>query len=118
MALNVAQPLVQAGLLGEAIDAGPALVFVADENMRYVAVNETACTELGYSREELIGMRITDVAGTADAGAVYESMVAAGTAGGRTTIVRKDGTTLEIEYRASRVTVAQMPFYVSVGLRI
>ena len=29
---NVAQPLVQASLIGEAIDAGPVLVFVFDED--------------------------------------------------------------------------------------
>ena len=115
MVLNVAQPLVQAGLLGEAIDTAPALVFVADEEGRYVAANETACVELGYDREELLGMRVTDIAGTGDAPDVFTRMLASGSVSGRTTIVRKDATTLEIEYRASRVTVAQMPFYVSVA---
>src|SRR5438445_13058454 len=35
--------LIQSGLLGEAVDGGPALVFVADEHMRYVAVTRKAC---------------------------------------------------------------------------
>ena len=59
---NVAQPLVQAGLLGEAIDRGPMLVLVADEEMRYVAANQLACDVLGYTRDELLGLRTTDVA--------------------------------------------------------
>jgi PAS domain S-box-containing protein len=114
--MNVAQPLVQASLLGEAIDAGPALVFVADEEMQYVAVNETACAELGYEREELLAMRVTDVAASPDAPEAYARMVASGEAAGRGLLVRKDGSTLEIDYRATRTTVAQMTFYVSVAL--
>lgn len=114
--MNVAQPLVQASLLGEAIDAGPALVLVADEDMNYVAVNETACEALGYEREELLAMRVTDVAGSENAAESYARFVADGEAAGRARIVRKDGSVLELEYRASRVTVAQMTFYVMVGL--
>jgi PAS domain S-box-containing protein len=116
--MNVAQPLVQAGLLGEAIDSGPALVFVADEDMRYVAVNEAACAALGYGREELLGMLVTDVARRDDASDEYARMVAGGGAAGRSELVRRDGSTLTIEYRASRVTVAQMTLYVSVGFPI
>ena len=114
--MNVAQPLVQAGLLGEAIDAGPALVFVADDDMRYVAVNQTACEALGSEREELLELRVTDVARYEEAPQEFAEMVAAGEASGRATVVRKDGSELEIEYRASRVTVAQMTFYVSIAL--
>ena len=116
--MNVAQPLVQAGLLGEAIDAGPALVFVADEDMRYVAVNETACALLGYEREELLELRVTDVARAEGTPGDYARMVASGGASGRTAIYRKDGSALEIEFRASKVTVAQMTFYVSVALPV
>ena len=114
--MNVAQPLVQATLLGEAIDAGPALVFVADEDMRYVAVNETACAVLGYEREELLELRVTDVAGSDDASERYAQLVADGEASGTGTVVRKDGTHVPVAYRASRVTVAQTAFYISVAL--
>ena len=114
--MNVAQPLVQAGLLGEAIDAGPALVFVADEETQFVAVNETACLALGYEREELLGMRATDVSAAEDAPEAFARMVAAGEAAGRGRLVRKDGSTFEVEYRSSRATVANMTFYVSVAL--
>ena len=116
--MNVAQPLIQAGLLGEAIDAGPALVFVADEDMRYVAVNEAACEALGYEREELLGMRVTDVATDPDTPDRYTRMVAAGTGSGRTELLCSDGSTLTIEYRSARTTVAQMTLYVSVGFSV
>jgi PAS domain S-box-containing protein len=116
--MNVAQPLVQASLLGEAIDAGPALVFVADEEMRYVAVNETACATLGYGREELLGMCVADVAVSDDTSEQYARMVAEGALSGRSTLRRKDGSTVEIEFRAAEVTVAQLTFYVSIAFPV
>lgn len=111
--MNVALPLVQAGLLGEAIDNGPALVFVADEDMRYVAVNHAACEALGYTREELLGLRLSDVEPDADGD--FADLVASGMAGGRTTLLRKDGSPVEVEFRASRTTVAQLTFYAVVA---
>ena len=45
----VVHPLVQQGLLYEAWDQAPALVFVADENMRYIAVAPLA--RLSATRE-------------------------------------------------------------------
>ncbi len=113
--MNVAQPLIQAGLLGEAIDPGPALVFVADEDMRFVAVNEAACAALGYGREQLVGMRVTDVAADPAAAETYARIVAAGVGGGSMELVRSDGSALSVEYRSSRTTVAQLTLYVSIA---
>jgi PAS domain S-box-containing protein len=118
MALNAAQPLVQAGLLGEAIDAGPALVFVADEEMRFLAVNYAACDALGYDREELLGMRVSDIAADGGAADAYARMVAEGTAAGRSTLLCRDGSRLSMDYRASQVTLAHMTVFVSIGLLV
>ena len=60
--MGVSEPLIQASLLGEAVENGPVAVFVADEHGQYVAVNQAACLLLGYTREELLGLRVTDVA--------------------------------------------------------
>ncbi len=60
--MSTAEQRIQTGLLGEAVDVGPVLVFVADENMRYIAVNRRACEVLGYEREELLALHVTDVA--------------------------------------------------------
>ena len=118
MALNAAQPLVQAGLLGEAIDAGPALVFVADEDMRFLAVNYAVCDALGYDREELLGLSVTDVVADAGVQEDYARMVVEGTAAGRSTLLCRDGSHLAVEYRASQVTLAHMRVYVSIGLPV
>jgi PAS domain S-box-containing protein len=116
--MNVAQPLVQASLLGEAIDTGPVLVLVADDEMRFVAVNKAACDALGYEREELLAKRVTDIAQYPEASGEYAEMMAAGERTGRSQLVRKDGSLVEIEYRASRTKAAQMTFYVMVGFPI
>jgi PAS domain S-box-containing protein len=108
---GVAEPLIQASLLGEAIDNGPVAVFVADDDLRYIAVNEFACSLLGYSREELLGIRMTEVAPDT----AYEDVVAHRSADGTSRLVRKDGTDVTIAYRASETTVAGMRFYVAIG---
>ena len=50
------------GLLGEAVDTGPRAIFVADEEMRYVAVNAYAARPSATRATELLELRVTDVA--------------------------------------------------------
>jgi PAS domain S-box-containing protein len=114
--MNVSQPLVQASLVGEAIDQGPVLVFVADEDMNYVAVNQFACDVLGYTRAELLSRKVTDVVSDAETTDRYASFAAAATEPERARLRCKDGTVLEIDYRAARTTVAGMLLFVSVAV--
>ena len=113
--MSAAEVLIQTALLGEALDTGPALVFVADEDMNYIAVNESACRALGYTREELLKLRVTAVAREAEAPSQYDEMLARGFRHGTAVLTRKDGTTLEFGYRATQTTVAGLPLFVSVG---
>lgn len=114
--MTVAEPLIQASLLGEALDKGPVAVFVADEHMRYVAVNEYACKLLGYEREELLALKISDVAGESDkSGDAFRQLLLTGSLDGVTSIRRKDGTEIPFAYRASETAIAGMTLYVSVG---
>jgi PAS domain S-box-containing protein len=109
----VADAWIQASLLGEAVDNGPAAVFVADENRRYVAVNRAACELLGYSREELLALRVDDVAAdTSD----WRTMETNGRLTSTVELRRKDGTTVQFSYVAGATKVAGMPVFVSVGL--
>ena len=115
MTVRAAADLIQPGLLGEAVDAGPALVFVADESGRYVAVNRRACEVLGYEREELLDLRVTEVATAPDASDLYSALLRSGTATGTTILRAKDGSLHRFAYRATETVTAGMPFWVSVG---
>lgn len=107
---------LQRTLLGDAIDEAPVLMFVADEEARYIAVNSYACTVLGYSRKELLSMTVPEVAVDPEAPALYEAMVEEGGATGLTPIRCKDGRILSLRYRASPVTIASLQFWASIGV--
>jgi PAS domain S-box-containing protein len=115
---GVSEPLIQASLLGEAIEHGPVAVFVADEVGKYVAVNQAACVMLGYTREELLGLRVADVAQYTEATEEWGKIRQAGTRVGTSTLTRKDGTAVEYSYVAGETTVAGMPLLVSIGAAI
>lgn len=115
-AAGQAELSVQQFLLGQAVDDGPALIFVADDQGRYAAVNRRACEVLGYTRAELLGKRVTDVAIAPDAPVLYEAMLQDRIASGLTPIRRKDGHLLSLRYSASQVKVAHMNFWVSIGM--
>ena len=112
----LSERLVQHVLLGEAIDDADVLVFVADDTMRHIAVNERTCQILGYTREELLALKVTDVAVAEDASDRYRQMVASGEQRGVTTLRKKDGTLIPFRYSARTTRVAGLPYYVAVGV--
>jgi PAS domain S-box-containing protein len=111
----LADALVQQSILVDLLDSGPALVFVADAEMRYLAVNATACRTLGYSRDELLALRVTDVAVAEDAGALYTEMVADGVQQGETLVRTKDGILLPFRYTARETAIAGLRYWIAVG---
>ena len=111
--MGVSEPLIQASLLGEAVEHGPAAVFVADEDGRYVAVNQAACALIGYTREELLTMRVADIA---DPTGAWDEMRREGCVIGTSTLTHKDGFDVQFRYVAGATTVAGMQVYVSVGI--
>ena len=116
--MPAAEALIQAALIGEAIEGGPALVFVADEEMRYIAVNQYACDALGYTREELLALQVTDVARDSGTPEDYDELFARGVRSGSTMLTRKDGSTALLTYRSTRTTVAGLAFFVAVGFLV
>jgi PAS domain S-box-containing protein len=111
--MSVAEPLIQATLIGEAVDNGPLAIFVADENGRYVAVNSFACDLLGYTRGELLELTAHDLAPGEPVAASLEELGRKGTLSGTTVLRHKDGSDVTIEWHASRTTAAGMEFFVS-----
>ena len=107
---------LQRTLLGEAIDEAPLLVFVADDEGRYVAVNRQACETLGYSRRDLLGLTVPEVAVAPEAPELYETMLREGRLEGTTPIRCSDGRLLIFRYWAKAVKVGGVDLWTSVGV--
>lgn len=102
-------------VLATAVDAAPVCVFVADAEMRYRAVNAYACELLGYSEEELLQMRVTDLATYEDAPEEYSALVEAAYLRGISRLRSKDGEELLLSYVAGELEMDGETLYVSVG---
>ena len=102
-------------LLARALAAAPMLIFVADESMRYVAVNEYACDALGYTEDELLGLSVTDVAIEPRARREFNRMIESGWLVGIARLRCKDGSEVTLRYRAGETEVDGRELYVSVG---
>ena len=111
-----AQRLVHETLLGDALDHSRLAAFVTDAGGAYVAVNEAACLLVGYSRDELIGLRATSlsarpaekVRGTLEQ--IQRDRFLVGTAH----LAARDGSLVEIDYWASVTTVGGIDFLLAV----
>jgi PAS domain S-box-containing protein len=112
VASAVTHELVQKSLVGEALEHGPVAVFVADDDGRYLAVNAYACDLLGYTRSELLDLRVPDVAVDPEAQTNYTLMRRAGAHSGLTRLRRSDGSEIDMHFRASQTTVGGMLVYI------
>ena len=110
--------LLQRVLLGDGLDNSPMLVFIADEDMRYVAVSANACQLLGYSREELLKLRVSDVAVESSAPAEFSELVMRGYRSGTAQLRTKDGNFVTFAYNASETRVSNLHFYLAVGVAL
>jgi PAS domain S-box-containing protein len=78
-------------------------ILLMDDAGRYVDANPAACQLLGYTRDEIVGLHVSDVTRGVDRGWIPERMrrfLAAGTLHGEYTLVCKGGATREVEYRS------------------
>src|SRR3954454_23196075 len=109
----VVQEPIQQFLVFDAVDRSSALIFVADDEMRYLAVNSTACEVLGYTREELLSLQVTDIAVAAEASDLYREIMRRRYQEGDVNLRTKDGDLLPFFYSASEVRVARIKYCVS-----
>ena len=113
-----ADPELQRALLGEALDTAELAVFVFEDAEHYVAVNDAACELSGYTREELLDLPLRRLAADPEQTLRILELVAAGErTAGSARMRRKDGEVVDVQYRASRATIAGMPFLVAVYWR-
>lgn len=91
------------------IDQSNDAVEVVDpETLRFLDVNEKACKDLGYSREELLGMTVFDINPTVTESsriAWQASLCEAGSLVRETIHRRKDGSTYPVEISLKRVNL-------------
>jgi PAS domain S-box-containing protein len=87
------------GLIDQAADA----IFVHDFDGRFVEVNRQACTSLGYTRDDLLSMSVSDVdpdgVPRGDSAKFWPNLPATFEARHR----RKDGTTFPVEVRLAAI---------------
>ena len=108
--------ILQRTLLGEAVElVEQVAVFVWNEERRYVAVNDAACELVGLRREDLIGIRVGEMSPDVD-----EAVAEARTLPfrhGTSSLERRDGESIPLEWVTAHTRVAGLPYYVSVVWR-
>jgi PAS domain S-box-containing protein len=85
------------------IDEAPDAVFVADIDGRFVYVNRAGCRMIGYSRDEILGMKVHDTVFQKDPTRLERAktaMLQGQTQPGQWTLRRKDGGALPVEVHA------------------
>ncbi|MFN8095744.1 MAG: PAS domain S-box protein [Vicinamibacteria bacterium] len=91
------------------MEAAPDPIYLNDESGRIVEVNERGCAVLGYSREEVLRLRVSDIDLFADPSRVEELRQALSSRALRVfpgLHRRKDGTTFPVEVALSSLTFA------------
>ena len=108
---ETARELLRQALLGDALECARDFgVFVLDEHGRYLTMNDCACALSGYDRDEILGRPIGSF--NPHLARQYAEGLASRRLGGRTFVERKDGTRIEVCYRASETRVSKLPFLV------
>jgi PAS domain S-box-containing protein len=111
----VQQDLVQETLLGEALEHAPVGAIVLDEQGRYLAANRLACDLSGYTREELLEGGAEALAfDPPNVPTTMARMVSGELRGGVAAMRRKDGTSVDCEYRVGATRSGGLPFFVVV----
>jgi|GEM_PF-6879278 len=78
-------------------------VLLADDEARYVDANPVACELVGYSYDELLKLKVWDITPDPDSiqgQLMWEAFIKQGKMTGEYTILRKDGTKRQLEFRA------------------
>ncbi len=83
-------------------------IFISDEESRFIAVNQAACTLAGYSRDELLAMRIPDLHEDQDLKAyrTFHDRIMSGEAiATEAKLLRKDGSKVDTEFSNRGIVV-------------
>lgn len=113
----LADPLIQAELLVEALRSAKVGFLVWDEDRRYIAANDAACSILGTTLPELLGQQVGGH--TAEVEPLLEQALRAEIAHGVAEVERFDGRgTVKVFYATFATTSAGLPFMATVLARL
>ena len=93
-------------------------IFISDAESRFIAVNQAACELTGYSRKELLGMRIPDLHEPSDLEAYekYHDRIMVGVdIVDEAKVLRRDGSKVDTEFNNRRILINEVPFIHSVA---
>jgi PAS domain S-box-containing protein len=96
--LNESRRYLQA-LFDNSLDA----ILVTNDDGRYIDANPAACALLGYTHEELIQLSISDLTAAPfrqEGWAMWQQFLSKGSNSGEYSTLRKDGTIIQLEFRA------------------
>jgi PAS domain S-box-containing protein len=86
-------------------------IFISDETGKYIDVNLSACKMLGYSKEELLTMRLQDVLleeELKDNPPRFDELIAGKTVLSRRNLRRKNGAIIPVEINAKMLSTGKM----------
>ncbi|HET8607561.1 MAG TPA: PAS domain-containing protein [Gaiellaceae bacterium] len=107
--------LVDATMIGEAVESLALPVFVSDPSLHYLAVNAAAAELVGCTRAELLAKRVSDVAARSHRKLRQAALdaEASGFVTGDGAIRRDDGELLEVVYTTLAGRIGHLPVLVS-----
>jgi len=111
----LADPLIQAQLLGEALQTADVGILVWDEDRRYIAANGAACEILGTSLTDLLGQPVGGHTVDPDVDRLIDTAVRSKFIHGTAEVERFDGTgKVTVFYATFTTHSAGMPFMATV----
>ena len=92
-------------------------IFIVDRNGRILEVNEAACRQLGYSRQELLALSVDRISGRsrAEISATQQRIIDQGHAVSHTTHLRRDGSIIPVELAVTAFTFGDNPGFIGVA---
>jgi PAS domain S-box-containing protein len=92
-------------------------IFVMGADGRIADVNDSACAQLGYTREELIGLPVATISARSDfhLGEILDRLHTGGSLSYETTHCRKDGTAIPVELSLALVEYRGQPAVLGVA---
>jgi PAS domain S-box-containing protein len=107
--------MVHQTLLGDAWENARVAAAVFSDDGRYIACNTAFCSLSGYTRDELMAMRVgVDLApeGSKENLDLFRGITSGTLRAGSGRLRRKDGVVLDVDVLASATFVASLPYYI------